>query len=413
MKLKLNNKLFGLYFLILLLPIFFLLNGEIYFEPSIHISSQKNIYTVPIPISYIFSIILIFYLFYKKGFEILKNKIFKILFFSSIVILIILTLSKNLNTDRVLELIQFLIPWMGLFIAINLENNKNIFKIIFYFLFCILSLQLFFTFFLDKTIIVSDLLFFSVYQNIQYVGVIFTLLTILVSINLFNNKKFAVIFLIILSLIYSTLTYSFSSLFIWIFFFSGYLIKLIFREKKHIIYILKYLLIFIIFLLISFSFFNYSIKNIDQDKFRTKLSGGGKNYYENMMKFNDLINLKIPKNITLRLTIWEKYYQKIIDDKKILILGDKDREMDTIYQSAHNLFLDIIYKFGLILISPYLFLFFLVLFKLYALKSNEKDFMSLLLVFLVVLTENIFKVSLKQPYPGIISFYLIGYYLKK
>ena len=39
--------------------------------------------------------------------------------------------------------------------------------------------------------------------------------------------------------------------------------------------------------------------------------------------------------------------------------------------------------------------------------------MSLLLIFLVVLTENIFKVSLKQPYPGIISFYLIGYYLKK
>ena len=41
MKLKLNNKLFGLYFLILLLPIFFLLNGKIYFEPSIHINSQK------------------------------------------------------------------------------------------------------------------------------------------------------------------------------------------------------------------------------------------------------------------------------------------------------------------------------------------------------------------------------------
>ena len=55
MKLKLNNKLFGLYFLILLLPIFFLLNGKIYFEPSIHINSQKNIYTVPIPISYFFN----------------------------------------------------------------------------------------------------------------------------------------------------------------------------------------------------------------------------------------------------------------------------------------------------------------------------------------------------------------------
>ena len=78
---------------------------------------------------------------------------------------------------------------MGLFVAINLENHKNIYKIIFYFLFCILSLQLFLTFFLDKRIIVSDILFFSIYQNIQYVGVIFTLLTILYLL-IYLTKKF-------------------------------------------------------------------------------------------------------------------------------------------------------------------------------------------------------------------------------
>ena len=69
---------------------------------------------------------------------------------------------------------------MGLFVAINLENHKNIYKIIFYYKFCILSLQIIFDkFFLDKRIIVSDILFFSIYQNIQYVEIIFTLLTIL------------------------------------------------------------------------------------------------------------------------------------------------------------------------------------------------------------------------------------------
>ena len=79
-------------------------------------------------------------------------------------------------------------------------------------------------------------------------------------------------------------------------------------EETYNLYI-KVFINFYNFLSISFSF-NYSIKNINQDKFRTKLSGG-KNYYENMMKFDDLINLKIPKNITLRLTIWKNIIKKL------------------------------------------------------------------------------------------------------
>ena len=73
-------------------------------------------------------------------------------------------------------------------------------------------------------------------------------------------------------------------------------------------------------------------------------------------QLSNVNNLKQNQDITLRLIIWQKYYQKIIDDKKILILGDKEREMDTIYRSAHNLFLDIIYKFGLILVFLLIFL---------------------------------------------------------
>ena len=70
---------------------------------------------------------------------------------------------------------------------------------------------------------------------------------------------------------------------------------------------------------------------------------------------------KFQKNITLRLTIWEKYYQKIIDDKKILILGDKEREMDKIYQSAQFIsryYLQVWINSGFaIFISFYFFLF--------------------------------------------------------
>ncbi len=412
MKLILNNKLFIIYFTILLVPIFFLLNGNIYFESSVKLNSQNNLYNVPIPLSYFFSVLLIFYLFYKKNFEIFNNKILKTLIYSIVSLIFCLVVSKNLNYERTLELIQFLLPWMGLIVALNLEKYKNIYKIVYYFLFFFLSLQLLITIFLDKRIIISDIFFFTVYQNIQYVGTIFALLTILVSINLYKKKKISIIFLIILSLIYSSLTYSFSSLAIFAIFILGYFIKLIYQNYNNKIIILKIFSLFVLCLIMCFYLFNYNTNNIDKNKFITKKEGG-KNYYENTLKFKNLFNFKTPENISLRFEIWKNYCSEIINNKKIILVGDKNRELDEKYQSSHNLLIDIIYKFGLILIIPYLFLFFLVLLNLYNLKNDKKDFLSLFFVCLVIFIENIFKVSLKQPYPGIISFYLIGYYLKK
>ena len=79
-----------------------------------------------------------------------------------------------------------------------------------------------------------------------------------------------------------------------------------------------------------------------------------------MLKFKDILNFKTPANITLRIEIYKKYYEEILNNKKILLIGDKNGHLDKIYKSSHNLILDIIYKFGLILIFPYLYLFFLI-----------------------------------------------------
>tara|TARA_B100000963_G_scaffold227335_1_gene198276 strand:+ start:8875 stop:9801 length:927 start_codon:yes stop_codon:yes gene_type:complete len=300
---------------------------------------------------------------------------------------------------------------MGLVIALNLKIYKNTYIIIYYFLIFILTLQLFFTFFLKKKIIISDILFFTVYQNIQYVSTIYTLLTILVSINLFKEKKLEVIFLNLVSLTYSSLTYSLSSLSIFAIFFLGYLFKVFFDKNKNKIKIFKILILSFVFILLFLGFFNYLKNDNDKQKFIT--DSNNVNYYENMLKFKDILNFKIPANITLRIEIFKKYFHTISNNKRILFLGDKKGELDKKFKSSHNLILDIIYKFGLILVIPYLCLFFAIVFKLSNFKNKTNDFMSFLILLVVILIENFFKVSLKQPYPGIISFYLIGYYLKK
>ena len=410
MSINLNKNIFIIYLIILLIPIFFLLNGDIYFEPYFKFNSQNYLYNVPIPASYFISTILICYFFYKKKFEIFNYKILIILFLCTTSLIVLLILAKSIDYYRAINLVQFLLPWMGLVIALNLKIYKNTYIIIYYFLISILTLQLFFTFFLKKKIIISDILFFTVYQNIQYVSTIYTLLTILVSINLFKEKKLEVIFLNLVSLTYSSLTYSLSSLSIFAIFFLGYLFKVFFDKNKNKIKISKILTLSFVFILLFLSFFNYLKKDNDKQKFKTS---NNVNYYENMLKFEDILNFKTPANIALRIKIFKKYFHTISNNKRILFLGDKNGELDKKFKSSHNLILDIIYKFGLILVIPYLCLFSAIVFKLSNFKNKTNDFMSFLILLVVILIENFFKVSLKQPYPGIISFYLIGYYLKK
>ena len=410
MSINLNKNLFSIYFTILLIPIFFLLDGNIYFEPAFKINSQNYLQNVPIPASYFISALLICYFFFKKNFKIFNYKIFIILFFCTISLTGLLIFTKSIDYYRLINLVQFLLPWMGLVIALNLKIYLNMYIIIYYFLIFILSLQLSVTFFLEKKIIISDIIFFTVYQNIQYVSTVFTLLTILVSINLFKDKKLEIIFLNLLSLIYSTLTYSLSSLSIFAIFFSGCLLKFFFEKNQNRVKIFKIFILSFIFILLFLGFLNYLKKDDDKQKFVTN---NNVNYYENSLKFKDILNFKTPANIILRIEIYKNYFQTISNDKRILFLGDKSGELDKKFKSSHNLILDIIYKFGLILVIPYLYLFFLILHKLSKFKNKTNDFTSFLILLIVILVENFFKLSLKQPYPGIISFYLIGFYLKK
>ena len=90
MNIHLNKNLFFIYLIILLIPIFFLLNGKIYYEPDINVNLQNYLYNVPIPASYFISIILICYFFYKKNFKIFDIKIIKLLICSVISLVILL-----------------------------------------------------------------------------------------------------------------------------------------------------------------------------------------------------------------------------------------------------------------------------------------------------------------------------------
>ena len=71
MNINLSKNIYVIYLIILLFPVF-LLNGDIYYEPSFRLNLQNNLYNVPIPASYFISIILIFTYSIKKILKFLK-----------------------------------------------------------------------------------------------------------------------------------------------------------------------------------------------------------------------------------------------------------------------------------------------------------------------------------------------------
>ena len=113
-----------------------------------------------------------------------------------------------------------------------------------------------------------------------------------------------------------------------------------------------------------------------------------------------------------RLYYWNYYVNKIKQNNKILIFGERKKPDREKYPSAHNYYLDLVYNFGIFSLLP---IFFLVIFTIKNIvRSREKILSSMpisgitIITIFIIFVDNFFKVGFRQPYPGIFSFFLWG-----
>ena len=386
-------KIKSTFFLILLiLPIFFQIGHGIFNGTIL----QKNIYNIPLPVS-IFSVVIILFYYlitnFKKFLYFLKNKLLIIYFISFIILLFVNFFLHSNNQEKIIYLFQFFLPVLSLPIGF-FYFEKNFFFIIYKIIFYFFILHLLFSLLNGKAFLINDMFFFSIYQNLQYVNSTLIFLALFSLLVIYKDlKKIQIIFFITLTFLYSFYAYSLSSLTL---FFLGFFLMI---EKNLIQNPIKYIFI-ILFLVISLITINFVNKSLSQEKFSTN-----SNYYLNSKKIDDILNLKVPQNIILRLEIYQKYLVNF--DQKKLFFGSKEYSLDKSYSSAHNIIIDAIYKFGILLAIPFLYLFFFIFYKFFSEQNIYKKKLLLFLIFFLIL-ENMFKVSLKQPYPGLISYYIIG-----
>jgi hypothetical protein len=122
-------------------------------------------------------------------------------------------------------------------------------------------------------------------------------------------------------------------------------------------------------------------------------------------------------NMQSRFESWRYYLRGIFSDISVFLLGHSappDRKM---WPSAHNYYLDFIYNFGFIAVLVVVGLVAFTVIQLY--QNRENILMSspmvglTIVVLFLLIPDSLLKVGMRQPYPGIMTFFLWGLLLTR
>ena len=126
---------------------------------------------------------------------------------------------------------------------------------------------------------------------------------------------------------------------------------------------------------------------------------------------------RLPANLAVRLHYWEYYAKNIMSGWKEFLLGHAKRPDRAKYPSAHNYYLDFVFNFGVLAILPLLALIGYTVLMVYLgwkpILASSSLLGLTLVVILLVFVDNSFKVGLRQPYSGILTFFLWGVLLSR
>jgi glycosyltransferase involved in cell wall biosynthesis len=398
-----NIRIFiGFVILSLVVPLFFQIQGQIYNDsgPLGMVDSGGKLSLVPLPISLITSFIGIAFLHSQ-----LKNSMPAILTIAGMFFLLIFSsLAVGHNSSKLILMIQFILPTIGLLLGnvLGLTSRKLVANVFLYFLLAFIPYQLVCSWIQGSLALTHYLYFFSVYQHYQYVPLIISVLFCWSFVELENTKKNLLYILTPLVGMYVAGANSLLALLGVVIFFAAYVIKSVSKQN---------LIVFSTLLISILCYF--SLNSIIATKLPHELVHGvfvGKLFDKDGSElYTNQENSHVPANVTGRVAIASKYIDGILESAQTILVGHASPPPRSEITSGHNYYLDITYNFGIFSILPILLL--LVYTTYCYLKQSNKDpsaiWMLSIIIFLILIDNNL-KVSLRQPYPGIITFFLWG-----
>ncbi len=406
MRLQKNKCLWGVG-LGLLFPLFFQLSGGIYRDFDPIIDSQGVIGKLPLPISVFTYVALV---------ALLAGKLDRIrpavATITGMIVACLLSfwLAHDGTTQpqrKLIMAIQVAFPMGGLLLGLLIEDrDKIIARAFFLVLSVMVPLQLVATWLQGRLILTHYLYGFSIYSHFQYVTLIFVCAFVYALVSLWDEYRVWLCAMIVIMLIYATASLSFLTIFAYITFLTIFGVSKLwpYRDNAKLVFIsLALTAVLAAGGLVYFKSMDGERASI-QDK--AALFNG---------KFKILADGRIPPNLQERFNDWKFFGAGIVESRTTLLLGHPQPMPREVRSSPHNWYIDIAYTFGLIGLVPILML---IAYTVYLCWKQRKTLPAATwwvagIVLYLVLVDSNFKVTLRQPYPGIFAYFMWGLLLTR
>lgn len=402
----------------LFIPLFFQIHGGAFNDSAMVFDSKGDLSLLPIPLSVLGCFLGILLLGNYQQAELSFTFILITFILMTFATIITTWQQALLEESKFIFLIQFMMPMFGLVLGQFFyqqgddSNNLVLEKTLFFVLLTFIPLQIVCTWLQGFYYLSPYLYFMSIYQHLQYVPVIFVSASLLVFVGLWSLPKYR-IYLVALMLLMSIYVVASLSMLSMIMFYVGMLIFTWYQYKQEKNG--RLLAIVLLSLFIS----SFYLLNFVSSGMAEKIQSLQVKTVQQVETAHTTTVL--PVNLVQRLSHWQYYYEGITHDAQSLWFGQAERPDRELHPSAHNYYLDFAYNFGLLAMVPLFWLIFYTLKRVVHLVKNtsyiDKSDISMLValsgIVLLLLADNIIKVSLRQPYSGIFTFFLWGLLISK
>lgn len=383
----------------ILFPLFFQLSGGIYNSYEVVTDSGGVLAKLPLPISILACLGGIFILKNNYRSASLAVKVAGAMLLVMLVSLILAGENFYVDKRKVIMLAQILLPVAGLVLGqmVN-DEGKIVPRAFLYVLILIVPAQLAAGWIQGHFALTHYLYAFSIYQHFQYVPLIFVCAFIFAITALWDSHRKVFYFLVPLMAIYAVASMSLLTGFAFLAFMISFGMSQL-RNREGRTEALAVTGLAMLFVALSF----VVLKNVNE-------SPGASYEPQYHGKMEMLESGEVPQNLSERFADWKLFGGGIIESGRTALVGHPAPIPREVRSSAHNWYLDIAYSFGLISWLPVLFLLGYTVKLLWRNRSSlppEILWLAIIVLYLVVIDSN-FKVTLRQPYPGIFTYFLWG-----
>ncbi|NIM39982.1 MAG: hypothetical protein GTN84_02285 [Hydrogenophaga sp.] len=406
----------------LVTPFFFQIQGGLFHDRAFIFDSGGSILHLPLPLSIAGMFGGIALLGHYTG----ASRSLATLFFTALSFVLTALIVANIGSPeqgaKLVLLAQYLLPMFALVLGemFGRMDDRRVFeRTALWMLVLLVPVHLLLTWKQGLLILAPSLGFFSIYQHLQYFPSVVVGLTLL-SCGLLDARsprwaRTALLVLLPAVAVYAVASRSASAMGSLLL--GGAVIALVRAMTGHKIKALLAAMIVAIAMggiYANLSWHDLSAKFVMQDA--SGGSGGSGNAGTLTQADIDRM-MGAPAGVTDRLRHWAYYAEGITSSTRAFLFGHASPPNRDEHPSAHNYWLDALYNFGFLAVAPLLVLLYWTVHALWRQRrtvlSDPLLIATALATFYLMLGENMLKVGMRQPYPGILTFFLWGLLLAR